>query len=203
MQIGRSAKEFSVGGVKPVCTKRGYNLFEVVSCLQKAIRRGDTALAGYMAVELFESGFDQYCWKRLLTVSAEDCAGIITQEIRALYDSFLQVNEGAKRRRGRIFISKAVIVLCQARKCRDADHLQNFVYDRQMIDAERLAAAVAETRSNPENVELPEYTFDVHTRRGRMNGRTKAEFFQTEFAALLPREQGEFDHLVLKDRQNR
>lgn len=38
-------------------TKRGYNLFEVASCLQKAIRRGETALAGYMAIELFESGY--------------------------------------------------------------------------------------------------------------------------------------------------
>jgi hypothetical protein len=30
-------------------TKRGYNLFEVVSAIQKAIRRGDTAMAGYPA----------------------------------------------------------------------------------------------------------------------------------------------------------
>jgi len=32
--------------------------------------------------------------------------------------------------KGRIFISKAVIVLSLAKKNRDADHLQNFVYAR-------------------------------------------------------------------------
>jgi replication-associated recombination protein RarA len=177
-------------------TKRGYNLFEVASCLQKAIRRGETALAGYMAIELFESGFHEYCWKRLLTISAEDCAGIITQEIKALHDSFTLVNEKAKKPRARIFISKAVIILSQARKNRDADHLQNFVYDREMIDARELLKSISEARANPENIALPDYSFDVHTRRGRMKGKTKADFFQEEFAALKPRESGMFDHLV-------
>lgn len=178
-------------------TKRGYNLFEVASCLQKAIRRGDTALAGYMAVELFESGYHNYCWKRLLTISAEDCAGIITQEIKALHDSFLLLNDGAKKVRSRIFISKAVIVLCQSRKCRDADHLQNFIYDREMADAKELSKAILESRQNPENIPLPEYTFDVHTRKGRAKGKTKADFFQDEFFALQPREQGEFDSAIV------
>ena len=130
-------------------TKRGYNLFEVASCLQKAIRRGDTALAGYMAIELFESGFHQYCWKRLLTISAEDCADIITQEVKALFDSFTKLNENAKKVRSRIFLSKAVIVMCAARKCRDADNLTNYVYDRRMIDAAKLNEAIEEARQNP------------------------------------------------------
>jgi replication-associated recombination protein RarA len=177
-------------------TKRGYNLFEVASCLQKAIRRADVALAGYMAIEMFESGFGNYCWKRLLTISAEDCAGIITQEIKALHDSFTLLNEGAKKPRSRIFISKAVIVLCQARKCRDADHLQNFIYDREMIDARELLKSIADARQNPENIPLPDYTFDVHTQKGRAKGQTKAQFFQQEFDALNPREAGEFDWTV-------
>jgi len=177
-------------------TKRGYSLFEVASCLQKAIRRGDTALAGYMAIELFESGYHRYCWKRLLTISAEDCAGVITTEIKALFDSFTVLNEGAKKVRSRIFLSKAVIVLCAAMKSRDADHLTNFVYDRRMIDAKRLTRAIAESRNSPEPIELPEYTFDVHTRKGRAKGRTKEQFFKDELAALSPRQIGLFDDLV-------
>jgi len=177
-------------------TKRGYSLFEVASCLQKAIRRGDTALAGYMAIELFESGYHRYCWKRLLTISAEDCAGVITTEIKALFDSFTVLNEGAKKVRSRIFLSKAVIVLCAAMKSRDADHLTNYVYDRKMIDAQNLVAALAESRENPEPIPLPEYTFDVHTRKGRAKGRTKEQFFKDELAALSPRQIGLFDDLV-------
>jgi hypothetical protein len=41
--------------------------------MQKAVRRGDAKLAGYWALELWASGFGQYVWRRLLTVSAEDC----------------------------------------------------------------------------------------------------------------------------------
>ena len=91
-------------------TNRGYDLYEVASALQKSIRRGDYRVAGYMALELFPN-YAEYCWKRLLTVSAEDCFGVVTQEIKALYDSFHVVNKGKKAADfgGRIFISKAVI----------------------------------------------------------------------------------------------
>ena len=77
--------------------------------MQKSIRQADAKLAGYWALELWESGFGLYCWKRLLTVNAEDCWGILTAEVKALHDVYLVVNEGlpAKQHRGRIFISKA------------------------------------------------------------------------------------------------
>ena len=113
-------------------TKRGYSFPAVSSAMQKAIRRGDAKLAGYWALELWASGFGHYVWRRLLTVSTEDCWGILTAEVKALHDSYLVINEGvpAKSPKGRIFISKAVVLMCMAKKSRDADHLQNFVYDR-------------------------------------------------------------------------
>jgi replication-associated recombination protein RarA len=40
-------------------TQRGYNFSEVSSAMQKAIRRSDAALAGYWALELWQSGFLQ------------------------------------------------------------------------------------------------------------------------------------------------
>ena len=76
-------------------TQRGYDFYEVASALQKSIRRGDAKLAGYMALELFPR-YAEYCWKRLLTISAEDCHGLVTQEIKALYDSFHVVNKGKR-----------------------------------------------------------------------------------------------------------
>ena len=56
-------------------TIRGYAFGEVASALQKAIRRADARLAGYWTIELFESGYREYLWRRLLTISAEDCLG--------------------------------------------------------------------------------------------------------------------------------
>src|SRR4051812_34352688 len=95
-------------------TKRRYNLFEVAACLQKAIRRGNASLAGYMAIEMFESAYALYCLKRLLTISAEDVAGVVTTEIKSLFDSWNVMMKNGKLQKSRIFISKAGIVLCQA-----------------------------------------------------------------------------------------
>ena len=77
-------------------TKRGYSFPAVSSAMQKAmqkeIRRGDAKLAGYWALELWASGFGQYVWRRLLTVSAEDCWGILTQEVKSVHDSYTEIN---------------------------------------------------------------------------------------------------------------
>jgi hypothetical protein len=41
-------------------TIRSYNFSEVSSAMQKAIRRGETQMAGYWALELWASGFGNY-----------------------------------------------------------------------------------------------------------------------------------------------
>lgn len=172
-------------------TNSGYDFFEVSSAMQKAIRRADVAVAGFFALELWESGFRDYVWKRLFTISAEDCYGIITKEIEALWQGHELVNKKATTPKGRIFVSKAVIILCECRKCRDADHLQNIIYDRKYIDVEKW---IEDVRRNP--VQIPPYTFDVHTRKGKKLGRTKEDFFKDELNALNPREKGLFDDLI-------
>lgn len=177
-----------------IITRRGYEFGEVSSAMQKAIRRADTRLAGYWALELWASGYGNYVWKRLLTVSAEDVWGLITSEIKALHDSYVHVNKGvpAREARGRIFISKAVILLCAARKSRDADHLQNFVYDALAgLDADKLAADLLKAGKE----KVPDYALDCHTRKGRKQGKTKADFFREEQQALKPFQPGLFDDL--------
>ena len=178
-------------------TIHGHDLSVVVSALQKAIRRGDARLAGYFALEMWTSGYGAYCWRRLLTVSAEDCWGVITQEILALQQAYDQINRGAKKQdgrpaRGRIFLAKAVLLLCAAKKCRDPDHLTNYVYDRELVDAQQLVAAIMEAKAEP----IPEYAYDVHTAQGKRRGKTKAQFFQEEQAALFPRAAGELDDVL-------
>lgn len=178
-------------------TSRGYQLSDVASALQKAIRRGDARLAGYFAIEMFERGgqspgYPGYAWRRLLTISAEDCAGIITQEVKALYDSWVVIDAAQKgKQKGRIFLSKAVILLCQAAKSRDADHLTNLVYDPKAIDEVALDAALDEARATPEPI--PDYAHDCHTGTGKRAGKTKTQFFLEEYDALSPRQPGMFD----------
>ena len=109
---------------------RGYRLGDCVSCVQKAIRRGDTKLAGYFAHELVASGYAGWLWKRLLVISAEDCWGCITAEIEALARGWEKCKIAKDPKKGRIFISKAIILLCEvAKHNRDADSLQCLFYD--------------------------------------------------------------------------
>lgn len=177
-------------------TKQGYDFYEVASAMQKAIRRGDARVAGFFALELYHSGFWKYVWKRLFTISAEDCFGIITNEVLALFEGFSLVNDGRKDMdKGRIFISKAVILLCEVKKSRDADHLQNLVYDGKRVTDDEIATFLEETIGE-ERIEIPEYTFDCHTKKGKRRGKTKAEFFIEEFEALKNRQPGLFDELV-------
>jgi replication-associated recombination protein RarA len=177
-------------------TVKGYDFFEVSSAMQKAIRRNDSKLAGYFALELHHSGYAQYAWKRFLTVSAEDCYGdTITTEIYNLFRSFMPVNDGRPDLgRGRIFISKAVIILCRTPKRRDADYLQNLIYDRNDVSKEEIEQILQACQE--EKFPIPEYAYDVHTKKGRYMGKTKKDFFLEENSASTPRVKGLFDGLV-------
>lgn len=180
-------------------TQRGYDFYEVASALQKSIRRGDVRLAGYMALELFPR-YHNYVWKRLLTISAEDCYGIITKEVMALYEAFQVINKGKKGddMKGRIFISKAVILLCECKHNRDADLLQNYVYDKKFsLSDDQIEELFEEVRQD--DMEIPEYVYDCHTLKGKKLGKTKKDFFIEEQQGLANAQMTMFDDLDLSN----
>lgn len=178
---------------REIYTKKGYNIYDVASCLQKALRRGDAKLAGYCALELYHSGFWKYVWKRILTVSAEDCGGIITKEVWALLESFLFINDYSDvMGKGRIFIAKAVLVTARQIKNRDADHLNNLIYDA----TDKEADTIIKNFDNKGVIEFPQYVFDCHTKTGKARGKTKRDFFIEEFKALENRQKGLFDEYL-------
>ena len=177
-------------------TKRGYNFYEVLSAFQKAIRRGDGKLAGYWAMELYDSGFESHVWNRLRVIACEDIAEPITKEIEALKQSHDFVNKGKgkdEHKPGRLMVAKATLLLAAAKKCRDADHLLCMVYGDNTIPAETLLADL-EAAKDDARKEIPDYALDMHTIRGRKMGRNnRNEFLKTEFKALKPRVPGIFD----------
>lgn len=176
-------------------TEGGYDFYEVASALQKACRRGDVRLAGFMALELFPK-YSNYCWKRLLTISAEDCYGLITKEIWALKQGFDFVNASSKKPAGRVFISKAVILLCEAKHSRDADLLSNYIHDRkEQLDDSKIEELMNEVRSTKPSI--PEYVFDCHTKKGKRQGMTKQQFFIDEENSLANKQPSLFDGLEL------
>lgn len=166
-------------------TKNGHDIFEMSSLLQKAIRRGHHVYAGYAANELMVR-YPQYLWRRLLTISAEDCWGCVTQEIMALKnadDLFRQKSGEASP----IFVAKAVTLLLKAEKNRDADYFAcNFLNSRDVLD-------LSACERNFDRI--PMYTYDCHTMYGKRLGKTKADMIRDEQQALNPHREGDYDNL--------
>jgi hypothetical protein len=178
-------------------TPRGYDPRVLVSLLQKSIRRNRPDLAGFAASELLRGGYVNWCWRRIAVTAAEDCAALVQGEINALRTA---CDRERRERRGpptRVFVMKAVLLLCGAWKSRDADHLSCLFVDRVEDEDPRLVAALAEAEAEPEA--LPDWCYDVHTAEGRRRGKTRDAFFRDEQEALTPRLPGLFDGLPWAD----
>lgn len=180
-------------------TKNGYSMFEMSSMIQKACRRCDIPHAAYAAAELYPN-YRTLLWNRLLTISAEDCYGIMTKEIKALRDADAQVNNNKPAEKcNMVFLAKAVTLLCMARKNRDADYVAcNYLWgNRPLTDEERLDlidySEVERLMANERGFRVPEYVFDVHTYRGKKKGKTRLDFFVEENESLKPRQLSLFD----------
>ncbi len=103
-----------------VLTETGYNMFDMLSMLQKSIRRSDYMHAGFAANQL-KNRYRKAMWNRLLVISSEDCYGVVTKEVTSLF--YRDSNEKDDEH-----ISRAVATLCIARKSRDACYFAcNFV----------------------------------------------------------------------------
>jgi hypothetical protein len=169
-------------------TKNGRDFLEVASLLQKSLRRGDVVMCSRAVNELLPR-YANYCWNRMMTVSAEDCADLVTGEVVALYDAWVKVNAGkGDKSKGRVFFAKAIIILARCRHSRDADELNLLVADRLPDDEFDAAIAACEpqvTDVDDPDWTIPEWALDVHTRRGRVRGKTKKQFIREEHDALV------------------
>ena len=101
-------------------TEDGRNMYDMMSMLQKSIRRGNYPNAGYAAKQL-KGGYRTAMWNRLLVISAEDCFGVITKEI-------VDLRKKDKEQPDDINIARAVALMCLSKKNRDACYFAcNFV----------------------------------------------------------------------------
>lgn len=115
-------------------TRNGNNMFEVSSLIQKALRRRDP-MAYYAANELLPH-YRNYMWKRLLTVSAEDCYDMITQRIMELHRKDSEADPLERK-----YVAIAVSTLMNARKNRDADYIAcNLLNSRDKKDISQYVA---------------------------------------------------------------
>jgi len=149
-------------------TKNGYPLDEVVSALQKAIRRGEMEMAFYWMYELYEGGFCKYLFRRLMVISIEDCgainpvAPIIVNNCYEMAKNTIDMSANINWKNVDVFFpSMAVWHLVKFPKNREIDFVTEVVNNK---------------RKKGWKPEVPDVAVDEHTKRGRKLGRNYRDF---------------------------
>lgn len=151
-------------------TQNSYDLGEVISALQKEIRRGNEQGAMYWALELVPQ-FEPYLWRRLVVIANEDigiAAPSIFCTVSILREQFFEFRERGRNGTARLILANAILTMCRAPKSRIADHFQRFMVEEWM---------------NGERRPLPDYALDNHTRTGK-NMKRGVEFWLEEGCLL-------------------
>jgi replication-associated recombination protein RarA len=167
-------------------TQTGYRYDEVISSLQKCIRRGDEENAMYWAVELVEK-FPSHVWNRLEIISHEDIGlgdMTVVMFVKTCKEQWIALKKLNNKSRNMI-LANAVAAMCRAKKTRLGDHL-----------------GIISFRRHPDKYRqpVPDVGHDKHTAAGRRMGRSFDHFFE-EGAKLIPSPyQDDFAHDPYEDR---
>jgi replication-associated recombination protein RarA len=152
--------------IETVTTSRGYDLHELLSALQKCIRRNLEYEALFFAVELEEFN-PTALWNRLKVIASEDVGfayPLMPILIETLHKEYIERKEKIDDNGSRLlFLSNAVVCLCRSPKSRITDDLLNVV----LLE-----------RQNGKRLEIPDFALDMHTLRGKDKGRGWKEFFE-------------------------
>lgn len=150
--------------MRPIYTQNGYKLDEVISALQKDIRRGNEEAAMFWALELVPK-FEAYLWRRLSVIVNEDI-GIANPLLLVLIpqqgDLFLSFRADGKDGTARLILANAILLMCRSPKSRLADHFQCVINQGRLQDGLKLP--------------MPDYAIDKHTNAGRAAKRDVAHW---------------------------
>lgn len=156
-----------------VTTRNNLRGDEVISALQKSIRRGEERAACEFAYEMYITSpqFEEKLWRRLLAISVEDIglgnpmAAIMINNLNQMRQAF-QYNESDRA----MFFFHAIRYLCGSEKDRSSDLLKNIVI-------KNFAMGYVP--------EIPDIALDKHTVRGKEMGRG-SEHFLHEASKVIP-----------------
>lgn len=160
-----------------VNTRHGFFADEVISALQKEIRRSNTENAAILAYEMFTTSeaLEEMLWQRLQVISVEDIGWGDLQApilINALYE--MRSRQKGLLERG-VFAIHAVRFLSSRVKDRSSDEMYAW-----------LRASVEENGLLPD---IPDYALDKHTKRGSEMGRDREHFYNVS-SKVIPELKG-------------
>ncbi len=157
-----------------VKTRNGLPADEVISALQKEIRRGETENAALLAYEMVTTSpeLEAFLWRRLLVISIEDIgfgdalAPIVMYNLHQIREI---LGRGARERI--LLAVHAVRYLCSRLKDRSSDEMVMWI--KREVEEGSLRPTI------------PDYALDLHTLRGQKLGRDLRHFLE-EAARLKP-----------------
>ena len=177
-------------------TKHNYDAFEVVSALQKCIRRGLEEDALYWAYELAESPNKNYytwLWARLKVIACEDVGP--ANPIMPLLIDVLWCNWKEKKEE-RLWYTNAVVALVRSPKSRIVDNALNMLLSEDKLGWRRdkpipyeenepipLCSGDESKLENPAppkdfTRKIPWFAMDMHTPAGKQYGLGKKDFYE-------------------------
>ena len=155
-------------------TEHGLAADEVISALQKSLRRGllDNALLLAWEMYLTSPELEAMLWSRLCVIAVEDI-GLGNVQAPVLIETLYQQHQRYARPSGDrfLFAAHAIRVLATSAKDRTSDDMVNWAR-QSMALGERLP-------------EIPDIALDMHTRRGQEMGRDY-RFFMEEASRVTP-----------------
>ncbi|MBQ6493516.1 MAG: hypothetical protein IJI92_06600 [Erysipelotrichaceae bacterium] len=155
-------------------SKHGISADLLISAVQKCIRRGKEDLAMRFAYELYATSnfHEEKLWTRLLVICVEDIgfgdpnAMLIVNTLNQLRKEF-PYGDGDRP----IFFLYAIRYLCGCKKERSTDHIKNII----MKENEK-----------GEIPEIPDWTIDMHTNKGRFELGRDVFYFMDEASKVEP-----------------
>lgn len=159
-------------------TEHGFPADEVISALQKSIRRGLTENAVLLGWEMFVTSpeLEEKMWARLMVISVED-VGYGNLDAPVLVDTLYRMHErfGRPEHDRFLFAAHAIRVMAEGRKDRTTDDMVNWA-KHSVAFGERLP-------------EVPDFAVDMHTGRGEATGRDY-RYFMEEASKVSPEIEG-------------
>lgn len=154
-------------------TRNGYAADEVISALQKSIRRGLEEQACMFAYEMYITSpqMEEKLWRRLITISVEDIgmanpmAAILLNNLNQMRKEYIYGDNDRT-----IYFIQAIRYMCQSQKDRSTDLLKNICIKSFAMG---------------KFPEVPDYALDKHTKRGQEMGRDSFHFLN-EASIVIP-----------------
>jgi replication-associated recombination protein RarA len=146
-------------------TKHGYDHYELLSALQKCIRRGMEYEALHFAIELEEFN-PTMLWNRLKVIASEDIGPanpIMPVLVEVMQKNYFSEKSKLAEGNQSLYLGNAVVCLCLSQKSRITDDLLNVVYN--------------EREKEDKFLPIPEFALDMHTARGKALGKGIEDFF--------------------------